>query len=70
MTYQLIAVPPTKISYSGVQAHDDAHRHDHFQVRIAVAAVAAADFGKQVGAAPAEQSGRESQNHMNVFLPI
>jgi hypothetical protein len=38
-----------------VQAHYDADGDDHLEVAAFVAAVAAADFGKEVAAAPAEQ---------------
>ena len=52
-----------------VKAHDDAHGHHHFQVAVLVPGIPAADFGKEVGAAPAEQRDqREPKPHI-AFSP-
>jgi hypothetical protein len=51
-----------------VKAHDNAHGHHHFQVAVLVPGIAAADFGKEVGAAPAEQRDqREPKPHITFF---
>ena len=42
----------------GVKAHHHAHGDDHFQVTVTVAAVPAADFRKEVTAAPAQEGGQ------------
>ena len=42
----------------GVKAHHHAHGDDHFQVTVTVAAVPAADFGKEVAAAPAQEGSQ------------
>ena len=57
-----------------VQAHDDADRHDHLEMAETVVLVAAADFGKEVAAAPAEQRDeRKPEPHIelsNSFISV
>ena len=43
---------------AGVQAHHNAHGHDHLQVGGFIAALTAANFGKQIRAAPAQQGSQ------------
>lgn len=58
MTDQLMAVPAYEDLKGGVKAHHHAHGDDHFQVTVTVAAVPAADFRKEVAAAPAQEGSQ------------
>ena len=54
---------------TGVQTHHNADRHDHLQVRGFVVGLAAANLGKQVRAAPAEQRNHgKPEPHMFCIL--
>ena len=57
-----------------VQTHDDADCHDHLEMAETVVLVAAADFGKEVAAAPAEQRDeRKPEPHIelsNSFISV
>ena len=52
-----------------VGPHDNAHGHHHFQVAVLVPGVPAADLGKEVRAAPAEQRDEREPKPHNTFSP-
>ena len=55
----------------GVQTHNDTNGHYHLQVGILVAAVAAADFGEEVRAAPADQGNKgKPKPHHKFSIPF
>ena len=53
-----------------VQPHDHAHRRDHFQVAVFIGLRLAADFGKQVRSAPAQQSDQGKPEPHVIFSPF
>ena len=53
-----------------MEAHDQAHGGDHFQMGRAVLFTAAANLGKDVGAAPAQQSDNGKPKPVHFIFPL